>query len=199
MGDRRQILRRDESFPLPRKMDKEFASADSGARFKLQGPAHVGSMNATKNAKGIISAIMHQIANAEMAHLYQYIIIRPGRSVEKEIIHMEGKESWERLKIHTVRLVRYKGKGTERLQKMREDIEAENEGVTISVQVRWLSNSRNIREREWRGEIKASSVVFIVRAKKVAQSQMNKGVIAVGVQYKVELYTNAGPDSLHKL
>jgi len=73
------------------------------------------------------------------------------------------------------------GKTTEGLQKMREVIHAENEGVAIPAPVRWLSNPRIIREREQRGEIKASSVVFIVRGKKVAQRLVNKGVIAAGV------------------
>jgi len=91
------------------------------------------------------------------------------------------------------------GKGNKGLPKMWEEIQAENEGVAIPAQVRWLSNHRIIREREQRGEIKASSVVFIVRGKKVAQSLVNKGVIAAGVRYKVEPYTNAGPDSLCEL
>jgi len=82
---------------------------------------------------------------------------------------------------------------------MREEIQAENEGVAIPAQVRWLLNPRIIREREQRGEIKASSVVFIVRGKKVAQRLVNKGVIAAGVQYKVEPYMNVGPDSLCEL
>jgi len=119
--------------------------------------------------------------------------------VDKGIIDVEENESWERLKIQTVRLVRYMGKGTEGLQKMSEEIQVENEGVAIPTEVRWLSNPRIIREREQRGEIKASSVVFIVRGKKVAQRLVNKGVIAAGVQDKFEPYTNAGPDSLCKL
>jgi hypothetical protein len=82
---------------------------------------------------------------------------------------------------------------------MREEIQAENEGVTIPAQVRWLSNPRTIKEREQRAEIKASSVVFMVKGKKVAQRLVSKGVNAVGVLYKVEPYTNAGPDSLCEL
>jgi len=38
-----------------------------------------------------------------------------------------------------------------------------------------------------------------VRGKKVAQREVNEGVIAAGVRYKVEPYTNAGPDSLCEL
>jgi len=79
---------------------------------------------------------------------------------------------------------------------MREEIQGVNEGVAIPAQARWLSNLRIIRETEQRGEIQASSVVFIVKGKKVAQRLVNKGEIAAGVRYKVEQYTNAGPDSL---
>jgi len=60
--------------------------------------------------------------------------------VDKGIIDMEGNKSWETLKIHTVTLVRYMGKGTEGLLKMREEIPAENEGVANPAPVRWLSN-----------------------------------------------------------
>jgi len=38
-----------------------------------------------------------------------------------------------------------------------------------------------------------------VRGKKVAQRLVGKGVIAAGVRYKVEPYTNAGPDILSAL
>jgi hypothetical protein len=156
-------------------------------------------MNARRNARGTITATTHQNATAEMALLYRDIIIKAARSVDKGIIDVEGNESWERLKIHTVPLVRYMGKGTKGLQKMREEIQAENEGVRIPPQVSWLSNPRTIKEREQRGEIKASSVVFMVKGKKVAQRLVNKGVTAAGVRNMVEPYTNAGSDSLSDL
>jgi hypothetical protein len=79
---------------------------------------------------------------------------------------------------------------------MRSEIHAENEGVANPIQVGWLSNPRIIREREQRGDIEASSAVFIVMWKKEAQRLVNKGVIAAGVSYNVEPYINAGPDSL---
>jgi len=156
-------------------------------------------MNARRSAKGTITAITHHNATAEMALLYRDLIIKAARSVDKGIIDVEGNESWERLKIHTVPLVRYMGKGAEGLPKMKEEIQAQNEGVAIPAEVRWLSNPRIIRVREQRGEIKASLVVFIVSGKKVAQGQVNIGVIAAGVRYKIETYTNAGPDSLCEL
>ena len=199
MADRQLIVRRDESIPIPRKIDEEIASAVNRALFHQQAPAHVRIINARRNAKGTITAMTHQNATAEMAVLCRDIITKAARSVDKGFIDVEGNESLERLKIHTVLQVRYMGKGTEGLQEMREVIQAANKVVAVPAQVRWLSNPRIIREREQRGEIKASSVVFIVKGKKLAQKVLNNGAIAAGAQHKVEPYTNAGHDSLCEL
>jgi hypothetical protein len=196
MVDRRLILRRDESIPLPRKMDEDITSAVNRALFRYQAPAHVWNMNLRRNTKGKIASITHQNAKAEIAFLYRDNIIKASRSVDKGIIDLEGNESLERLTIDTVPLVRYMGKGTQALHNVRIAIQAENEGVAIPAQLRWLSNAGIIRQRELRGENRASTVVFIVRRKKVAQRLVNKGVFAAGVQYKVEPYMNAGPNSL---
>jgi hypothetical protein len=68
------------------------------------------------------------------------------------------------------------GKGTEGLQKMREEFEAENEGIVIPTQVWWLVNPQTIRERRQNGEIAASSVVFVIKGSQVAQSVVKKGI-----------------------
>jgi hypothetical protein len=176
-------------------MDQEIASAINRALFHQQAPARIRIMNARRNAKGAITAITHQNATAEMALQYRDIIITAARTVDKGVVDVEENESWERQKIHAVPLVRYMGKGTEGLQKMREEFEAENEGVAIPAQVRWLANPRTIRERRQNGEIAASSVVFVVKGNKVAQRLVKMGIKAAGVWYRVETYTNAGPDS----
>jgi hypothetical protein len=66
MAARRLILMRDESIPLPRKMDEEIASAVNRALFQQQAPTHVLIMNARRNANGTITAITHQNATAEI-------------------------------------------------------------------------------------------------------------------------------------
>jgi hypothetical protein len=48
---------------------------------------------------------------------------------------VDENETWERLKIPAVPLVRYMRKGTEALLKMREEFEAEKEGIAIPTQV----------------------------------------------------------------
>jgi len=101
----------------------------------------------------------------------------------------------EGLTIHIVRLVRYMGKGTDGPQEMREEIQAENEGVTFPTPVRWISNSCTNLETEQTCEINASSVEFVVKWKKVELRPVSKAMSAAGVQYKVKTDRHAETDS----
>jgi len=131
MAERRLILRRDKSIQLSNNTDQEIASVINGALFHQNALAHVRIMNAKRNAKGAIAAITHPNATAEMALQYCDIIITAGRRVYKEVVDVEESESWERLKIDAVPLIRYMGKDTDGLEKMRAEFEAENEGIVI--------------------------------------------------------------------
>jgi len=193
----RLIVRREESVPLPYMMDQEIKSVVNRSRFEEQAPANVWIMNANKNARDTIAAIMHQHATADISLLFWDISIKAARSVHKQVINVEGIEWWERLKIHTVPQVWHMGNGTHGVQKMSKEIQEENEGVMILVQVILSLNPQTIRHKEQRGEIKTTSVVFFVRGKKVAQRLVNKGVTAAAVWDQVEQRPNAGPDSLH--
>jgi len=181
MAERRLISRRDKSVPLSNNMDQEIASAINRALFHQKAPAHIRIMNAKRNAKGAITAITHPNETAEMALQYRDIIITAVRTVNKGVVDVEENETWERLMIHAVPLIRYMGKGTEGLQKMRDEFEAENEGIVSPTPVRWLANPHTIKERRQNGEIAASSVVFVVKGSKVAQSLVQKGIKAAGV------------------
>jgi hypothetical protein len=183
MADRCLIHRRDESVPLPNMMDQEIASAINRALFHQQAPAHIRIMNARSNA------------TAEMAMQYRDIIITADRTVDRGVLDVEENKTWESLKLPAVPLGRYMGKGTEGLQKMREEFEAENEGVAIPTQGRWLANPRTIKERRRNREIAASSIVFVTKGSKLAQSSIKKGIKAAGVWYRVKAFPNAGPDS----
>jgi hypothetical protein len=67
MAERRLILRGDESETLSNKMDQEIGLAINRALFHQKAPAHIRIMNAQRNAKGVITAITHPNATAEMA------------------------------------------------------------------------------------------------------------------------------------
>jgi len=90
MADRHLILRRDESVPLPNKMDQEIASLINRALFHQQAPAHIRIVNAGRNAKGTITGITHQNGPAEMAMKYSNIIITAARTVDKGVVDVKG-------------------------------------------------------------------------------------------------------------
>ena len=194
-AERRQIPRRDEGVPLPSKMDQEIASAINRAPFHQKAPAHIRNMHMKRNPNGAITLDTHQNAMVAMALAYRKVIINAAHTVDKGVINVEQNKSWERLTVHAVPLVRYMGKGTEGLETMREEIHAENEGVVIPVQVRLLANPHSIRVRRQRGEISASSVVFVVKGDKVARRLIKEGIKAAGVWYQVEPFTDVGPYS----
>jgi hypothetical protein len=148
MAVRCQILRRDESVPLPNMMDKEIPCAINRALWHQQAPAHIRIMNGRRNAKGAIPAIAHLNLTGEMTMRYPILLFMAERTVDRAVMDVEQMETWEGLMIHTVPLVQYMGKGTEGLQKMREEFEADNEGIAIPTQVRWLGNPCTIKQ--WR-------------------------------------------------
>jgi hypothetical protein len=96
-------------------------------------------------------------------------------------VDLEGNQTWKTLMIHAVPLMRYMGKGTDGPQKIREEFEEENAGITILTQVRWLANPCTIRERRQNGEIAASSVVFLMPGSNAAQGLVRRGIMAARV------------------
>jgi len=118
MARRHLVLRRVESVLPPNKMDQGIASAINRALFHQKAPAHVQIVNAKRNARVTITAVTDQNVTAAMALMYYDVIIRAAHTVDKAVIDVEENESWERLRIHAVPLVRYMGKGTEGLEKM---------------------------------------------------------------------------------
>jgi hypothetical protein len=148
-------------------MDQEIAAAINSELFHQKAPAHLLTLNAKRNARGTITSITDQNASAAMALIYHNIIIAATRRVDKGVMDIEENEASERLKIHAVPLVRYIGKETEGLKKIRDEIHTENDGVSVPVQVRWLASPHSINERSQMGVITSSSVVFVVKGSKV--------------------------------
>jgi hypothetical protein len=83
MADRRLIPRKDETVPLPNKLDQEIASAINIALFHRQAPVDIRIMNARRNAKGVTTAITHQNSTAAIAMKYPDIIIMAARTVAR--------------------------------------------------------------------------------------------------------------------
>jgi len=168
------ILWRNESVPLQNMMDQESVTAINRALFHQQAPAHIRIINARRNTKGVVRVITHQNATVEMALQHCGIIITAARTVDKTVVDVEENESWESLKMHTVPLVRYIGKGIQGRQMMQEEFEAEKEGITIPTEVWWLANCHTIREQRQNGEIAVTSVVFVVKGSNAAEKSVRK-------------------------
>jgi hypothetical protein len=74
--------------------------------FHQQAQAHIKIMNPRRNAKGAMTAITHQNATVEITMRYRDIIIMEARTVDKGVQDVEENETWERLMIHAVPLIR---------------------------------------------------------------------------------------------
>jgi hypothetical protein len=77
-------------------------------------------MNGKRNDKGAITAITYPNAIAEIALHYRVMIITAARMVNRGVVDVEENAFRERQMIPAVPLVRYMGKGTDGLQKMRQ-------------------------------------------------------------------------------
>jgi hypothetical protein len=93
-----------------------------------------------------------------------------------------------------VPLNRYVGRGTNGQEKLREEIQAENAGVTIPMAARWLGRVPQLKERWASGSITASSVVFAVRGEDTARKLLREGVRIYGNRYTVERYQEERPN-----
>ena len=77
---------------------------------------------------------------------------------------------------------------------MRQKLQAENEGVVLPLAINWIGGPKDVQKKKSEGK-KASSVVFVVKGSKMAKKVLKGGLRAAGVQYDVEKFMNAGPDS----
>ena len=108
---------------------------------------------------------------------------------------IETNELWERVKMHGVNFDRYFGKKTGGgLEKLRQELQAENEGVVLPLAINWIGGPKDVQKKKAEGK-KASSVVFAVKGSKIAEKVLKGGLRAAGVKYDVEKFMNAGPDS----
>jgi len=185
--------------PTPNKMDQDIASAINRELFHQQAPAHIRIMNTRRNAKGAITTLTNPNAAAQMTLRYCDIIIPATRTVDKGVVDARDTEFWESLKMGAVPLVWYMGNGTQALLKMREVFATEKRGEAIPTEVRSLANPCRIGETRQNGVIAALSAVFVVKGRKVAKGFVMRGIKAAGVWYRVDTYTNEGPDSSREL
>ena len=65
------------------------------------------------------------------------LVLRAARTVDMRITSLDPFEKWGWVKIHGVSLLGYMEKGSGGLQKLREELESENEGIQVPSTARW--------------------------------------------------------------
>jgi len=195
MEKRRVTFKRDNGLPLAQKKDLDISSEVNRALFESKVPHFVRIQGVTKNTRGCLSTITTPAATAEMLIRYREIVIKAVRKVDAGIVDIESNELWEKVKMHGVNFDRYLGKKTGGgLEKWRQELQAENEGVVLPLAISWIGGPKDVQKKKAEGK-KASTVVFAVKGSKMAEEVLKGGLRAAGVKYDVEKFVNAGPDS----
>jgi hypothetical protein len=194
--DRKVIFPRDGYTPHPASNEMDVLSEVDRALRREGVPDHIRLAKLRRNDNGVLTGLVGDRTNATQFLLYRETILRAARKADPGVIAVESNETWARLKIHGVPLHRYmRDDPAEGLRLLREEIEAENPGVTIPL-ASWLAAPRLIKARRDRGEISKSSVVFAVKERSAADRLRTKGIRAAGIYYAVERYVSEGPDAI---
>ena len=148
MEKRRVTFKRDNGLPLAQKKDLDILSEVNRGLFEMKVRHCIRIQGVTKNTQGCLSTITTPGATAEMLIQYREIVIKAARKVDAGIVDIKMNELWERVKMHGVNFDRYLGKKTGGgLEKLSQELQAENEGVVLPLAI---TSAKNISVRaEW--------------------------------------------------
>ena len=111
-----------------------------------------------------------------------------------DISDIVPRQRWKWVRIHNVPLERYMGGGGG-LKKLREELEAENAGVQVPAEIRWLSGAK-ARARFHRDGCGSSSVVAAILSEEVFGRLCKSGVRLPGSRHEVDAFEEERPDAL---
>jgi len=170
MEKRRVTFKRDDGLPLSQKKDLDISSEVNIALCEGKIPHFVRIQGVTKNTRGCLSTITTPGTTAEMLIQYREIVIKAAKRVYAGFVDIETNEIWERVKMHWVNFDRYLGKKTGGgLEKLRQELQAENEGVVLPLDINWIGGPKDVQKKKAE-EKKASSVVLAVKGSKTAKN-----------------------------
>ena len=196
--DRRILVSRNPKMTYPHsKANNEIASAVNRALAASNVPFFARIHQVYRNGdRSIVLITSSGISAKSLLEKHHNIIVNAARTVDKGVEKAAVDLAWCKLKVDGVPYQNYLGKGTDGLIKFKQEIESENEGVVIPLQIRWFGRVIDHKERAKKGEKRASSVTLMVKGKKVAARLVEKGFRAAGRQYAATHYEEQGPDSL---
>ena len=98
--------------------------------------------------------------------------------------------------MHGIPLARCIGRGTGGLEKLRDEIQSQNEGFVIPMSVIWLGCLPDIRERAETNRIVALLIIFMAKGEKLANRIIWDGFRILNRHYRVETFIEARPDTI---
>jgi len=141
-------------------------------------PAHVRTEGFRISVQGRLSTTARFGASAAMLLRFKKEILEAVRKADKAIINVTANETWAEMKI----LVKYdRYRHTNGLADLREQIEAENDGVVVPpLSIRWMRPVAAIKQRYQAGRLpqNAASVVFKVPGRATAQKLLSEMWVA---------------------
>jgi hypothetical protein len=169
LENRRVRFQRNNGLPVSLKKDAEIVSEVNRALWARQVPAQIRMMGISTNMRGSITVLERENASAAMLIVFREIIFIAARKVDQCIIDIEKNTTWERVNMKGVNFDQYMAKRSGGLGKLRKEIHTENEGVVVPMAIRWMGTVADIKEMKRNGEKQASSIVFTISGKKMAQ------------------------------
>jgi len=157
------------------------------ALFKAKAPAHVRIQTIRRSAKGNLTASATPGADAKMLLHFRETILQAARNHDHDIVDVRSNENWPRMKVLVPVAPYCEMTG---LDALKEEIEAENEGVEITTRIRWLKPWALIRQHQ----PPMASVLFSVRDRKQAQ-QLISGMRIAGRKCNAASFIPEGTDS----
>ena len=137
---------------------------------------------------GLPSSPGHHHPTSTLQDLFRHrdMVPKAARLVNSCITDVVPQQKWKWVRIHNILLPRYMGVARDGgLRKLREELEAENSGVHIPAEIRWLGGAK-VRARFQTDKDGSSSVVVAVLGEATFGRLCKAGVRLLGRRYKVD-------------
>ena len=121
------------------------------------------------------------------------LVLKAARMVNSCVTDLVPQQKWKLIRIHDISLTRYMGGERDGgLRKLREELEAENTGVHIPAEIRWLGGAKvRARFKALADKNGSSSVVAAVLGEVTFGRLCKSGVWLFGRRYKVNAFEEA--------
>jgi hypothetical protein len=142
--DGRRLIFKRTSGSTPTHKDRQLISAINRALAYSGAPKHIRLYSVSTNRRGTLTALSAQRAPAKvfMIDRVKDIVLKAARLVDNTICGLDENNTWTRIKVHNIPLEHYFWRGSQ--GQLKEEIQAENPGVTIPGPIRWIKSVKAI-------------------------------------------------------